>query len=335
MKKYLWISFLLPLFATAQDKEKLYGKITAQILNPDFYTIQLPFLSVDFARSNSNIFADMGGDAKFGKVMLGFKYRANYVDNLTEDMQNVQPIKHSSVNEPRNSRSLNVSMGYVVASQETTRDVSFHLKTTGNVRYYGTTKAPITRFHAVRVGYTGGFTVVNGTGTKMVFSTPNGEDKAIEPLPEETETVMGYKTLSLGYMRGHYGWWRAEIEGYGKREAQGMAFWYGNLLIMPNATLDDVAVLASEINYNKLYQRMSLKDTRLSKIGFNVGWQTLDFNGLGIAARLEAGLYPGIKGDFGSRFGLSISSGINIGKLFGKDRAQVPVDAVPDTVEGK
>lgn len=333
MKKYLWIAFLCPMLSRAQEQGTVNGRITAQILNPDFYTLQLPFLSLDFSRRNSSIFADMGVDAKFGKVLLGVKYRADYVDNLTEEMFNVAYVKNRSVYEPQDSRNLNLNIGYVFSSKVTSREISFHLKSTGNVRYYGNTTAPITKFKAMRAGFTSGFTAVNGTGTKMVFATTNGVDKAQEPQPGETQTVMGYKYISLGYMQGFYGWWRAEIEGYGKREAQGLSFWYANVLFMPSAKLDDVAVLISDFNYTKTYQRMTLKDTRFSKIGINAGWQRMDFNSLGIAVRVEAGIYPGIQGDLGSKFGLSISSGINIGKLFGKDKALTNTVVDPEEVE--
>ena len=67
---------LIPLCCFSQqfEKKKLYGKIIEQNLNPNFFSLNFPFIGINAISSNNNLFADAGIDFKIDRFLGEIKY---------------------------------------------------------------------------------------------------------------------------------------------------------------------------------------------------------------------------------------------------------------------
>ncbi|MDP2175840.1 MAG: hypothetical protein Q8K70_08025 [Bacteroidota bacterium] len=312
--KLLSLMFFFPLLGFSQwnENKKVYGEIIEQNLNPNFISLSLPFIEIEAITSNSNLFADAGLDCKLGKIFLGAKFRFNYADDISGNQ-----FRHTSVYKEENSRSLNLGLGLIINTKTVEKSTSFGLKTVGNTEYYAVAVVPKTKFTSLHLGHQSGFTLYTGVGRNFIYKNLDGSNfnSFFPDGSNKTTTYMTYSTLSFGFRSGHYGYWKAKIENYGYRESQQMTFYYANLLVLYRAELDDVA-LSQLTNNSYNFQRVSLKDTKFSRFGVCMGFQSQDINKTGFGGKVEVGYYPGVNGNPFTNFGLTIASNFQISKLF-------------------
>ena len=311
--KILLLLIILPFLIKAQYSQTKKIKATLEVsnLNPNYISLIVPFVSIKSVTYNTNGYLDGGIDGKFGKILFNARCNFSFADEL-----NTFPYHYRSVYSEENSRNINLNIGYVIKRKELERTVYFDLKTEGNINYVASGTVPITKFKAINLGVENGFTFYGGTGSSFKYSKPNNVPLDFIPNSSNTATYLTYNTISVGYKRGFYGYWKVKFDGYGYREAQVMSFWYFNALYLTNAQLDDV-VLYQRDNYDKYtYQRVSLKNTKLSRFGICGGFQRQDINKFGIGLKIEIGMYPGVSSSLLTRIGLNLSTNISLSKLF-------------------
>ncbi|MCW3086109.1 MAG: hypothetical protein JWP12_3475 [Bacteroidetes bacterium] len=291
--------------------------MTDENTNPDYIEGHIPFLELDFAKSNSTLFADFGGKLKIKRFYADLDFHVSYANGLDEFYYTEPIITANSVYAYKASKDFRAMLGFVLVQKEVATTVKFHLKSVGQTSYVTKVPTKKTFFVMADLGFRKGFTWVYGGGKDLTFTNVNSPEGFTPPDPTVTRTMMDYTMLQVGVSTGSLGFYKANISGYGDRRAEQSVRYYLDMLVLLGSKIDDVYQkndLGGNLD-NTLYTRYGLNDSKRSKVGFCLGAQLDNISRFGIAGGVETGYIPGIKGNFGSNFCFSIKSSLSLAKI--------------------
>lgn len=280
-----------------------------------FFNVKLGFFDFLVSKSRMTMSAGLGGKLYLNGLYLGLNYDYQYVDQMAE-ASSTENIKGSSIYKPTRSRYGDATIAYYKQTEKEGQ-VKIFLKGVGRTKYYALVDAKYNKFFGVQLGYKSGFsylTVPAGINVKDYHS--NAEVTTENGLT----TFMQYGWISVGPSFGKITDVSADFKGYGNKKNREFVRYYANLIYAVSSNLEDVYFNADISGNNRLINQYVLQgNTAMSKIGFNVGLETLKFYGVGLIGGIEGGMMPGVKVTGAGNVYISLKVGMGIGKSFVKN----------------
>ena len=291
--------------------------MTEENTNPDYFEFHIPFLQLDFARSNSTFFGEFGGTLKLKKFYADLEYKISYLNGLEEAYYGLGNITANSVYDYKSPKEFKGMLGFMLMSNEVANTVTFHLKSQGKVNYVTKVPSRKTFYVMADLGIRKGFNWVYCGDKELKYTGVDVPEGFEPPPPAEVRTMMDYTVLQFGVSAGSLGFYKASISGYGDRRSETAVRYYLDALVLLGSKVDDIYYqndLGPTLS-TTVYTQYGLNDSKRSKIGFCLGASMNNISRFGFEAGAEAAYIPGIKGSFMSNFSLSIKSSISIAKL--------------------
>lgn len=316
MKK-IYITCLAVLTLLGVTNAQVSVNMTDENKNPNFFEAHIPFLSLDFARSNSTFFGDFGAKLKLNRLYMDVNYRISYLNGLEQYYYTVEEPLANSVYAYKAPKEFRALFGFMVVCKDVGTTVDFHLKHVGNTNYITKVPAQKTFFVMADLGLRKGFNWVACTDKELEFETIMAPEGFTPPAPSTVRTMMDYTTLQVGVSAGSMGFYKASISGYGERRSEKSVRYYLDALVLLNSKVDDI-YYENTLGMNQdnvLYTQYGLDKSKRSKVGFCLGATMNNISKFGINGGVEAAYIPGIKGSFMSNFALTITTGLSLAKI--------------------
>jgi hypothetical protein len=289
-KLFIYIMLFCTISAAAQP---LKYSITKENTDIKFVSEKLAIWDILVSTSRMTFSGGVGGKMYLNGLYLNVNYNFHYLDNLAE-ASSTDKVQGSSVYKPTKSRDADATIGYFF-QKKTNGKVRLHLKSEGKVSYYMNAIADYNKIFGVQAGYKKGFsqlTIPGGIPVKDYYIPETGTITT----EHAVVTYMQYGWLSFGPSYGKVVDVIADVEQYGIRKAQFVNRFYANVLMATSSKLEDVYYTEGFGSSNPLVHRYVLEgNVPMSKLGFNVGYETFKYTGFGVTAGVEIGLMPGVK----------------------------------------
>lgn len=319
-KKYLlFIALFFSISLIAQKKFNSQDVLTYSIKkeNTDIKFMQAKIAVWDILISNSRMTfsGGLGGKLYMNGLYVGLNYDYHYLDNLAEASSS-ENIQGSSIYKPTKSRNAEITLGYFF-QKETEGKVKIKIKSEGKTTYYAKVDAKYNKIFGVQAGYKKGFshlTIPKGVLVQDAYLSSRGTFQSEYAMT----SFMQYGWISIGPTYGKIVDVAADFEGIGERKTQYFDRFYANVLIAGKSTLEDVYMVENFGGSNQMTHQYVLDgNVVMSKIGFNVGYETYKFSKVGVVAGIEIGAMPGVKISGAGNGYLLVKWGIVFGKQFG------------------
>lgn len=302
-----------------QYLDSLKGYITRENTDIKFINAKTSVFDVLISQSRMTFSGGLGGKFYYNGFYLNANYTYHYADNLAE-VVGTPLIGGNSIYQNTKSRDADATLGYFF-QKKTKGEVKIKISGSRvgrmNVDHYAKVIANYNKLLGLQVGYKQGFsnlTIPEGIIVRDVYINPNNDIKTNTGL----NTYMEYGWFSFGATFGKTIDVAVNLEKYGAKKAQYLSRFYVNLLMSRFSKLEDVYFkdYYSYPNMTVHNQYILNGNVNMSNVGFNVGWETTNFNKIGIIYGTELGIMPGVKVTNAGNFYLSLKWGIIFGKAF-------------------
>jgi hypothetical protein len=313
MKKIV-LSLFLSVSFMSQINSQVQYKLLREDTDTKFIYGNLGLVNLNLSNSRMS-FAGGPGIKFYAKgIYATADYEFHYLDNLADALKGTSQTAYS-IYSKQNSRNAQASIAYFFRNEKE-KNVKVHVKSEGKTTYYTNVKAHVNQIFGLEVGYKSGF-------SNITISDLETKDNYNDlPAPSGVTTVMAYNYISVGPSFGKIEDVVAEVAGYGVKKSQFFSRVYVNLLYAPKMEFEDVYLKVSDNNsaspyYNTtfLYQYTLNGNIDLSRLGFNVGYETYKFNRFGASTTIEAGILPGVKKQVSNNIYLALKIGLSFGSV--------------------
>lgn len=310
MKKIV-LSLFLSVSFISQINSQVQYKLLREETDTKFIYGNLGLVNLNISNSRMS-FAGGPGIKFYAKgIYLTADYEFHYLDNLA-DLRQGTPETAYGIYKTQNGRNAQASAAYFFR-KEKEKNVKVHVKTEGKTTYYTNVKAHVNQIFGLEVGYKSGF-------SNITFTEDRSKDYDGYPVPNGITTVMAYNYISVGPSFGKIEDVVAEVAGYGVKKSQFFSRVYVNLLYAPKMEFEDVYLRfqnnnsgGSSVTY--LHQYALNDNIDLSRLGFNVGYETYKFNRFGASTTIELGILPGVKKQVADNVYLALKIGLSFGSV--------------------
>jgi hypothetical protein len=310
MKKIFFCLAVCSVMAASAQKSYTLTRDNTDI---KFVDGKLAIWDVLISSSRMTFAGGFGAKMYLNGIYLNLNYDFHYLDNLAEASSS-ENIQGYSIYKPTKSRNGEIMAGYYF-QKETEGTIKVHIKSEGKVSYYAKIPAHYNKLFGIQAGYKKGFshlTIPAGAMVKDYYAPENGAFAAENGMT----TFMQYGWISVGPSYGRTVDVEIDVDQYGHRKAQYFERYYANVLIAGKSTLEDVYYTTDFGGSNQMVHQYVLDgNTEMSKIGFNIGFESYKFDRFGFIYGLEAGAMPGVKK--GGNGYLQFKWGFIFGKAFG------------------
>jgi hypothetical protein len=206
-------------------------------------------------------------------------YEYHYLDGMADALVANSQTGYS-IYKNQNSRNGEATIGYFF-KKRLEKKVRMGLYTQGNTHYYTNVDAHVNKIYGLHVGYKTGF--VN-------LSLPSTYNMA---------TNMQYGWFTFGPSIGNIEDVIAEFTEYGTKKSQYFSRFYFNLIYVANSKVEDVYTVVEPTSsagpsVNLLYETNLSGSVKMTKFGYNIGYETYRFSKFGFNTKIELGLAPGV-----------------------------------------
>lgn len=313
MKKIV-LSLVLSVSFLSQVNSQVQYKLLRENTDTKFIYGNLGLVNLNLSNSRMS-FAGGPGVKFYAKgIYLTADYEYHYLDNLADAIQGGANTAYS-IYKKQNGRNAQASAAYFFR-KEKEKNVRVHVKNEGKTTYYTNVKAHVNQIFGFELGYKSGFSNI----TLSDVTTKDNYNQL--PAPNGITTVMAYNCISFGPSFGKIEDVIAEVAGYGVKKSQFFSRVYANVLFAPKMQFEDVYLKVSDNNsaspyYNTtfLYQYTLNDNLDLSRLGFNVGYETYKFNRFGASTTIELGILPGLKSQISNNIYLALKIGLSFGQV--------------------
>jgi hypothetical protein len=324
MKKiYLTITvaILASLSAVAQrGRNDIPDGVTIDILqnnvNKPFFLTHIQLFSGNISRYNTAFNTGMGMKAMYNKFYVAADWEMYYADGISEYMFDTGN-RGSSVYKPIKSRNGSFLVGFAFAEKEVEEDITFNLKSTGNINYVTKVPGMVGKRYMAEIGFTQGFTwygidgyeargknITGGAATPASFNT-NG-----------VSTVMDYSFISLGVSKLDYCNMQVNVREFGRRSNQYLYRYYAHALLGLKNSVDDIYIQNDNLAVSGYYDRIEI-DEHIEKVrlGFKLGYEMDTMDGIGFGGGFEVGYFPGLSGHTTNNLFLGFKTRLSLSKI--------------------
>jgi len=206
-------------------------------------------------------------------------YEYHYLDGLA-DASVANSQTSYSIYKNQNSRNGEATIGYFF-KKSIEKKVRLGLYTQGNTHYYTNVDAHVNKIYGLHVGYKTGFVNIS------LPSTYNAT------------TNMQYGWFTFGPSIGNIQDVIAEFADYGTKKSQYFSRFYFNLIYVANSKVEDVYKVVEPTSsagqsVTLLYKTNLSENVKMTKFGYNIGYETYRFSKFGFNSKIELGLAPGV-----------------------------------------
>lgn len=314
MKKlFTYLIIICSISVTAQNA--MTYNIIKENTDIKFISGKIAVWDVLISSSRMTFAGGFGGKIYLNGLFAGANYNFHYLDNLAEASSS-NTMQGSSIYNSTKSRDADLTLGYFF-QKKTKGKIRINLKQQGKITYYTKVDAEFNKIIGLQATYKSGFshlTIPSGVAVKDYYIPESGTITTQQGMT----TFMKYGWISFGPSYGKTVDVAANFEGIGERKTEFFQRFYANVILGTSSKLEDVYYTEGFGSSNPLVHRYVLNgNVVMSKTGFNVGYETYKFRGVGIGYGIEAGLMPGVKlKDAGNGY-LVVKWGIVFGKMFG------------------
>ncbi|MBL0329626.1 MAG: hypothetical protein IPP64_09465 [Bacteroidetes bacterium] len=315
MKKIFFTLFLtVHLFSSAQTDPVKYS-LTRENTDIKFIQAKLAVWDILISSSRMTFSGGLGGKLYLNGLYVGLNYDYQYLDNLAE-YSSSENIQGSSIYKPQKSRNADATVGYFF-QKEAEGKIRINLKSHGKTTYYTKVDAKYNKIFGVQAGFKKGFshmTIPQGVDVQDAYLPQSGTFQTQSGMT----TYMNYSWVSVGPTYGKIEDVEIDVEGLGLRRSKFFQRFYGNVLIATSSKLEDVYMTENFGSSNELVHQYVLDgNVEMSKIGFNIGYETYRYSKVGVGYGIEIGAMPGVKISGAGNGYLLVKWGIIFGKQFG------------------
>lgn len=321
MKKFYFLIIILfysiSLFSQKKFNPQDVLSYSIKKENTDIKFMQAKVSVWDILISNSRMTfsGGFGGKLYLNGLYVGLNYDYQYLDNLAA-YSSSEYIQGESIYLPTKSRNADATLGYFFQKEKEGK-IKVRIKSQGKTTYYAKVNAKYNNILGLQVGYKNGFshlTIPKGVLVQDAYISSRGTFQTEYGMT----TFMKYGWISLGPTYGKIVDVTADFEGIGERSTQYFDRFYANVIIAGKSNLEDVYFVENKGNTNELTHQYVLDgNVVMSKIGFNLGYETYKFSKVGVVAGIEIGAMPGVKISGAGNGYLLVKWGIIFGKQFG------------------
>jgi hypothetical protein len=316
--KYLVLTLSLSLLCLSQVNAQVEYKLQRESTDTKFLYGNLGLVNLNVSGSRMSLAGGPGIKFYANGLYLTADYEYHYLDNLADALKGSSQTAYS-IYKKQNSRNAQASAAYFLRKTKE-KNVKVVVKTQGKTTYYTNVKAHVNQFFGLEVGYKSGFSNITISESATTKDDYNGL-----PSPNGITTVMAYNCLSFGPSFGKIEDVIADVAGYGVKKSQFFSRVYVNVLYAPKMEFEDVYLKIEDNNsasayYNTTFMyRYSLNgNLDVSRLGFNVGYETYKFNRFGASTTIELGLLPGVKKQVSSNIYFALKIGLSFGQVLNK-----------------
>ncbi len=317
-KNFFLITLLFISISLNAQKDALTYSITKENTDIKFVQGKVAVWDILISTSRMTFSGGFGGKMYLNGLYLGLNYDYQYLDNLAEASSS-ENIQGSSIYKPTKSRNGEATLGYFF-QKETEGKVKIKIKSEGKTTYYAKVDAKYNRLFGLQASYKKGFshlTIPAGVLVQDAYITSRGTFKTEYGMT----SFMQYGWISVGPTFGKVVDVEANFSEYGSRKAQFFDRFYANVIIAANSNLEDVYMVENFGGSNQMTHQYVLDgNVVMSKIGFNLGYETYKFSKFGVTAGLEIGAMPGVKISGAGNGYLLVKWGLVFGKAFGGNK---------------
>ena len=310
MKKIL---LCIAIFSSALANGQKSYTLVKENTDIKFADLKISVWDILISPSRMTFAGGAGGRLYLNGLYLNLNYDFHYLDEMAE-ASTAEQVRGTSIYAPTKSRNAEAVVGYFF-QKESEGEIKVHIKSEGKTSYYARIPAAYNKIFGVQGGYKKGFSrllIPTGAKVKDYYAPEAGTITTTEGM----STFMQYGWISFGASYGKIADVEIDVEGYGHRRAQFFNRFYANVLLAGKSTLEDVYYTTEFGGSNEMVHQYVLQDnTEMSKIGFNLGYESHKFDRFGFIYGLEIGSMPGVKS--GGNGYLLFKWGLIFGKAFG------------------
>lgn len=276
--------------------------------NIKFFAGKIAFWDVLISGSRMTFAGGFGGKLYLNGLYVNANYNYHYLDGLAQG----SVIRGESVYLPTKSRDGDLQIGYYMPKVKEGK-VKVFLKGIGRTKYYALIDAKYTKIFGPQIGYRSGFSniIVNEGNVAKDYYIDNGE----RTLENDVRTYMQYGWINAGISFGSVKQVSANFQGYGVKKRRDMERVYGNILYAAYQKLEDV-YYDDDFQQGIVHRYVLDGNVGMSKLGFNVGYESYKYVGVDLLLNLELGVMPGVKGAISDNVYLNFKTGLIIGGKF-------------------
>jgi hypothetical protein len=301
----------------SQDDEKAGTyELVKEATEFNFVGVGVNILSLDVNMYNLPIM--VGGEGFFSTNFVYGGYRFMIGEGLRETPGGNEYLG-SVYGKQQGVSTNNIYGGIPIYRQIKTEDVHVTVARGKDVSYYIEVPAKVKTSFGIDAGYEFGITPYIGPANKFVGVPYSDNPAQAEINLSDLEFDQGYTKFDYGILSVGGGVTRQHLtqirtSKHGLKQAESFVRIYARLSFPVRAILDDMLVPT----YNNQYFRMELDGyTKISKMGFNIGWMTMGPNKFSGVFFIEGGYFPGPAMGLVNNLYIKVGGGFSFAKLVG------------------
>lgn len=298
---------------------------------PFSFSGEINFFSGDLNSHNMSFFTGSKINVLVNKFSASLTYDLMYVNQLNQytassysEDENTA-IGESSIEVPIGAQRFEGLVGFRIFDKRDVTEVPVVIKResggyNSTINYFINVQARMAKPLNLEVGLRSGY---------MKYSFGSGEIEASQVLPNNEASTLSrkfevdntlssnfqYKYFIVGASKMKLANVTVDVDGYGLRRNETASKFYGHLLLLVNSAIDDVLIEDQSVGFFQKYRL----EVPMQKVGFRVGYESMNISKFGITLGTEIGLIPGpnIGGILHNGY-FQFRSGISMAKIIEK-----------------